>query len=56
MRDQFVQRLSFEIDSTVGPLHFYGFWTELMASYFKGVKHPKSTAEMAARLGLGLDI
>ncbi len=56
MRDQFVQRLSFEIDTTAGPLHFYGFWAELMASYFKGVKHPRSMAEMAARLGMGLDL
>lgn len=55
LRDQFTQRLLFEIDPTEGPLHFFGFWNEIMGSHFKGEKHKRSVAEMAARIGLELE-
>ena len=56
LREQFVQRLLFEIDGTQGPVHFFGFWTEMMGSSFKGIKHQRSVAELAARIGVGASI
>ena len=56
LREHFVQRLQFEIDPTPGPVHFYGFWNQIMASSFKGFKNPRSVSEMAARLGMGQDL
>lgn len=54
LREKFVQRLQFEIDPTQGPVHFFGFWNELMGTNFKGEKHSRSIAELTARIGMGV--
>ncbi len=56
LRDQFVQRLLFEIDSSQGPLHFFGFWNQLIGANLKGEKHKSSIAEIVARVGLGVEL